>query len=92
MSLAGEWEGVYICAGTPTRLVLTLETDHAVLPKSVAGTFVFRVLDSMNEYELEEITRLVGESLLDLRGVGDGEEIIIIGGEIVDPAEFVGDI
>ncbi len=27
--LAGAWEGVYVCGGTPTRLVLRLSPDHA---------------------------------------------------------------
>ena len=41
--LAGSWEGVYVCGGTPTRLVLKLEPDHAVLAREVTGVFTFRV-------------------------------------------------
>lgn len=81
-SLVGEWEGVYICAGTPTRLVLTLEADHSTFASEIVGIFEFSVLQNLNEFELREITRLVGESLLDLRGgkagARHGDDIIII--------------
>jgi len=86
-SLVGEWEGVYICAGTPTRLVLTLAADHSTFASELAGVFEFRVLTNLNEYELREITRLVSESLFDLRGgkggARHGEEIIIIAGDAI---------
>ena len=88
-SLAGEWEGVYICAGTPTRLVLTLEADHRPFPSELAGVFEFRVLTDLSEFELREITRLVSESLFDLRegkgGARHGDEIIIIAGGDAGP-------
>jgi len=83
-ALVGVWEGVYICAGTPTRLVLTLAGDHVSLPAELDGVFEFRVLQNLNEYELKEITRLVGESLLDLRnGPRGSEDVIIIAGDQV---------
>jgi len=82
LALVGAWEGVYVCAGTPTRLVLTLEPDHDVLASEVSGVFEFRVLGALNEYELREITRLVGESLLD--ATGESDEIILVEGDLAD--------
>ena len=37
----------------------------------------------MNEYELREVTRLVGESLVDL-DVEDGSDVIVVAGVFVD--------
>ena len=42
--LAGAWEGVYVCGGTPTRLVLRLAPDHAAFAREVRGVFSFRVV------------------------------------------------
>ena len=52
------------------------------------GTFSFRVLGEMNEYELREVTRLVGESLVDL-DVEDGSDVIVVAGELVDAQDFM---
>ena len=41
----------------------------------------------MNEYELREVTRLVGESLVDL-DVEDGSDVIVVAGELVDAQDF----
>ena len=86
--LAGAWEGVYVCGGTPTRLVLRLAPDHKAFAREVRGTFSFRVLGEMNEYELREVTRLVGESLVDL-DVEDGSDVIVVAGELVDAQDFM---
>ena len=86
--LAGAWEGVYVCGGTPTRLVLRLAPDHEQFARDVRGTFSFRVLGEMNEYELREVTRLVGESLVDL-DVEDGSDVIVVAGELVDAQDFM---
>ena len=45
----------------------------------------------MNEYELREVTRLVGESLVDL-DVEDGSDVIVVAGELVDAQDFILDI
>ena len=42
----------------------------------------------MNEYELREVTRLVGESLVDL-DVEDGSDVIVVAGELVDAQDFM---
>ena len=42
----------------------------------------------MNEYELREVTRLVGESLVDL-DVEDGSDVIVVAGELVDAQDFI---
>lgn len=86
--LAGSWEGVYVCGGTPTRLVLKLEPDHAVLAREVTGVFTFRVLGEMNDYELREVTRLVGESLVEL-DVEDGSGVIVVDGQLLDAQEII---
>ena len=52
------------------------------------GTFSFRVLGEMNEYELREVTRLVGESLVDL-DVEEGSDVIVVAGELVDAQDFM---
>ena len=52
------------------------------------GIFSFRVLGEMNEYELREVTRLVGESLVDL-DVEDGSDVIVVAGELVDAQDFM---
>ena len=52
------------------------------------GTFSFRVLGEMNEYELREVTRLVGESLVDI-DVEDGSDVIVVAGELVDAQDFM---
>ena len=40
------------------------------------------MLGALNEYELREITRLVGESLLD--ATGESDEIILVEGDLAD--------
>jgi len=64
--LAGNWHGVYICAGTPTRLSLTIESDHEHFAAQVHGIFDFAVLNNLNSFELEELTKLISESLSDI--------------------------
>ena len=50
--LAGSWEGVYVCGGTPTRLVLRLAPDHAVLAREVTGVFTFRARPRRPAFDL----------------------------------------
>lgn len=64
-SLVGTWQGVYVCADTVTRLILTLSADHAAFPSLVHGIFEFAVINDLTPFELNELTRLVSESLLD---------------------------
>jgi hypothetical protein len=68
--------------------VLRLAPDHKAFAREVRGTFSFRVLGEMNEYELREVTRLVGESLVDL-DVEDGSDVIVVAGELVDAQDFM---
>ena len=42
----------------------------------------------MNEYELREVTRLVGESLVEL-DVEDGSDVVVVAGELVDAQEVI---
>mgnify|MGYP002815943542 CR=1 FL=1 len=42
----------------------------------------------MNEYELREVTRLVGESLVDL-DVEDGSDVIVVAGELVEKVDLI---
>ena len=50
--LAGAWEGVYVCGGTPTRLVLRLAPDHAAFAREVRGVFSFRVVTRSRKMNL----------------------------------------
>jgi hypothetical protein len=42
----------------------------------------------MNEYELREVTRLVGESLVEL-DVEDGSDVIVVDGQLLDTQEVI---
>jgi hypothetical protein len=42
----------------------------------------------MNEYELREVTRLVGESLVEL-DVEDGSDVIVVDGQLLDAQEVI---
>ena len=68
--------------------MLRLAPDHSRFAREVTGVFSFRVLGEMNEYELREVTRLVGESLVDL-DVEDGSDVIVVAGELVDAQDFM---
>lgn len=76
--LGGTWQGVYICAGTVTRLVLTLQPDHNAFASGVVGTFDFHVLNELNSDELHELTRLVSESLLDIGGLDSDVQLYVV--------------
>jgi len=66
LTLAGTWQGIYICAGTVTRLVLTLELDHVPFASRVGGVFEFTVLNDLTPDELLTLTNLVSESLIEI--------------------------
>ena len=68
--------------------MLRLSPDHDAFAREVRGVFSFRVLGEMNEYELREVTRLVGESVVDL-DVEDGSDVIVVAGELVDAQDFM---
>lgn len=79
LSLAGTWHGLYICGGTATRLLLELRTDHATFASRVDGIFQFVVLKDLNSDELETLTELISESLLDIANPqGEDVEIFLV--------------
>ncbi|KAJ1447688.1 hypothetical protein M885DRAFT_541838 [Pelagophyceae sp. CCMP2097] len=73
------WEGVYICAGTPTRLLLTLEPDARPFASAVHGVFEFSVLRDLSASEATEVARLVSESLFDgLDGLDADDDDLVV--------------
>lgn len=95
LSLAGTWQGLYICGGTATRLLLELRTDHATFASHVDGIFQFVVLRDLSSDELETLTELISESLMDIASPrGENVEIFLFDsatGDLVSIPEDDGD-